>query len=46
MIARGKYDVSAGASGAIFGIIGALLWIVMNISPDSCNLVNGDRGGG
>lgn len=29
MIARGKYDVSAGASGAIFGIIGALLWIVM-----------------
>ena len=25
MIARGKYDVSAGASGAIFGIIGALL---------------------
>lgn len=29
MIARGKYEVSAGASGAIFGIIGALLWIVM-----------------
>ena len=29
MIARGKYDVSAGASGAIFGIIGALLWIVI-----------------
>ena len=29
MTARGKYDVSAGASGAIFGIIGALLWIVM-----------------
>ena len=29
MIARGKHEVSAGASGAIFGIIGALLWIVM-----------------
>ena len=29
MIARGKYDVSAGASGAIFGIIGALLCIVI-----------------
>ena len=29
MTAWGKHEVSAGASGAIFGIIGALLWIVM-----------------
>lgn len=29
MIASGDYAVAAGASGAIFGIIGALLWIVI-----------------
>lgn len=29
MIHSGNYAVSAGASGAIFGIIGALLWIVI-----------------
>ena len=29
MIYSGEYAVSAGASGAIFGIIGALLWIVI-----------------
>lgn len=29
MIKSGDYAVSAGASGAIFGIIGALLWIVI-----------------
>lgn len=29
MLKSGDYAVSAGASGAIFGIIGALLWIVI-----------------
>lgn len=29
MVKSGDYAVSAGASGAIFGIIGALLWIVI-----------------
>ena len=29
MLYSGKYAVAAGASGAIFGIIGALLWIVI-----------------
>ena len=29
MLHSGEYSVSAGASGAIFGIIGALLWIVI-----------------
>lgn len=29
MIHSGNYAVAAGASGAIFGIIGALLWIVL-----------------
>lgn len=29
MVRSGDYAVSAGASGAIFGIIGALLWIVI-----------------
>ncbi|MBR4027457.1 MAG: rhomboid family intramembrane serine protease [Lachnospiraceae bacterium] len=29
MVHSGEYSVSAGASGAIFGIIGALLWIVI-----------------
>jgi rhomboid protease GluP len=29
MLHSGNYAVSAGASGAIFGIIGALLWIVI-----------------
>ena len=29
MLHSGDYAVSAGASGAIFGIIGALLWIVI-----------------
>lgn len=29
MLSSGDYAVSAGASGAIFGIIGALLWIVI-----------------
>lgn len=29
MLKSGEYAVSAGASGAIFGIIGALLWIVI-----------------
>ena len=29
MLQSGEYAVSAGASGAIFGIIGALLWIVI-----------------
>lgn len=29
MLHSGKYAVAAGASGAIFGIIGALLWIVI-----------------
>jgi rhomboid protease GluP len=29
MLRSGAYDVSAGASGAIYGIVGALLWIVL-----------------
>ena len=29
MLRSGDYAVSAGASGAIFGIVGALLWIVI-----------------
>lgn len=29
MVWSGKYAVAAGASGAIFGIVGALLWIVI-----------------
>ena len=29
MIKSGNYAVSAGASGAIFGIVGALVWIVI-----------------
>lgn len=29
MLQKAEYEVSAGASGAIFGIIGALLWIVI-----------------
>lgn len=29
MIYSGEYAVSAGASGAIFGVIGALLWVVI-----------------
>lgn len=29
MMYSGEYSVSAGASGAIFGIIGALVWIVV-----------------
>ena len=29
MIHSGEYAVSAGASGAVFGIIGALVWIVI-----------------
>ncbi len=29
MLHSGEYSVAAGASGAIFGIIGALLWIVI-----------------
>ena len=29
MLHSGDYAVAAGASGAIFGIIGALLWIVI-----------------
>lgn len=29
MMASGEYSVAAGASGAIFGIIGALAWIVI-----------------
>lgn len=29
MLKSGDYAVSAGASGAIFGIVGALLWIVI-----------------
>lgn len=28
-ISSGNYTVSAGASGAIFGVIGALLWVVI-----------------
>ena len=29
MMASGEYSVAAGASGAVFGIIGALVWIVL-----------------
>ena len=29
MVQSGDYAVSAGASGAIFGIVGALCWIVI-----------------
>lgn len=29
MLYSGEYAVSAGASGAIFGIVGALLWVVL-----------------
>ena len=29
MISKGEYAVSAGASGAVFGMIGSLLWIVV-----------------
>ena len=29
MVHTGEYAVSAGASGAIFGMVGALLWMVL-----------------
>jgi rhomboid protease GluP len=29
MLRNGEYSVAAGASGAIYGIVGALLWIVL-----------------
>ncbi len=29
MVYRGEYAVSAGASGAVFGLIGSLLWVVI-----------------